>query len=184
MHDATSTEIHRDGGLVFTPNQTRLVLFVPLSCLRGVKMHIGGVSKLVSPWVGISPVKTKWTANVLSFTIPLMPSVCTDPGSFIRSKKKGSCWERGKGVPPWLADVGSRLQGAGYQGDVPHSFVMWQRFPCARVSEGFGYIKTYWAQPSLQGGLVTAAELGPVTPAEAWWKEVLDLWFIIGHFPF
>lgn len=86
---------------------------------------------------------------MLSFTIPLMPSVCTDPGSFIWRKKKrvpadfGEQGEPGKGVPPWLADVGSRLQGAGYQGAVPHSLVMWQRFPCARVSEGFGYIKTY-----------------------------------------
>lgn len=52
---------------------------------------------------------------------------------------------------------------------------MWQRFPCAPVSEGFRYIKTYWAKSFLGGELVTAAELGPLTPAEALWKEMLDL---------
>lgn len=72
-----------------------------------------------------------------------MPSVCTDSGSFYWSKKRDPADGGAGGTCPMAGNVGSRLRGAGYQGDVPHSFVMWQRFPCARVSEGFGYIKTY-----------------------------------------
>lgn len=62
---------------------------------------------------------------------------------------------------------GADCAGLGNTGGFHVHAVMGQRFPCALVSEGFGYIKTYWAKSSLQGGPVTAAELGPLTPAEA-----------------
>lgn len=48
------------------PKQTCFI--DPPELPRGIKMHIGGVSKLVSPWAGASPPKTTWTATTLSCT--------------------------------------------------------------------------------------------------------------------
>lgn len=59
---------------------------------------------------------------MLAFTIPLMPSVCTDSDSFYWSKKRdpadsGEQGEPGKGVhAPWLAMWEADCEGLGIKG--------------------------------------------------------------------
>lgn len=59
-------------GIFFSPKPEQTCLICPPELPRGEKMHIGGVSKLVPLRAGISPVKTEWTAQMLSFILPFM----------------------------------------------------------------------------------------------------------------
>lgn len=54
---------------------------------------------------------------MLYFTIPLMPSVCTDSGSFYWSKTRDPADFGEQGVhAPWLAMQGADCQGLGIKG--------------------------------------------------------------------
>lgn len=105
------------------PKQTCFVC--PPELPRGVKMHIGGISKLVSPWVGISPIKTKWTASTLSFIIPFTVHRLQFMSHWSQQQKKKNPQKTQK--PP-LADFG----GAGRAGEGGNSS---DQPPCA---PGFG----------------------------------------------
>lgn len=158
-------------GYFIPPKPEQTCLICPPELPRGEKMHIGGVSKLVSPWAGISPIKTERTAQMWSFIL-----LFTHRLHFIshcRQQQKvkkllagfGASWGRGAAQPshprtPWLAGWGAKGQGKVLGGHRQ------QGFPCAPVREGFGYIKTSWAKSSLRGGLVLAAVPSLWAPAE------------------
>lgn len=101
----------------------------------------------------------------------------------------GESWGRGAAQPghpntPWGQGWGQR-QGKGLGGH--RQLGLQQRFPCAPVSQGFGYIKTSWAESSLWGGLVPAAVPGPWAQAEPFAMErdagsVVHYFFVVFFF--
>lgn len=162
----------------FLPKPKQTCLICPPELPRGEKMHIGGVSKLVPLRAGISPVKTEWTAQMLSFILPSVHRLHFISHWSQQQKIKRpllpwrESWGRGAAQPqrPVAGRGGEQRERARCWGG-HRQLGLQQRFPCAPVSQGFGYIKTSWAKSSLRAGLVLAAVPGPWAPAESFSLE-------------
>lgn len=110
----------------------------------------------------------------------------------VSSKKKiksplltlGESWGRGCSStwPPLAGRAGEQSErGRSWGGH--RQLGLQQRFPCAPVSQGFGYIKTSWAKSSLRAGLGLAAVPGPWAPAEPFSME-RDTGSVVHYFCF